>query len=126
MQDVDPNMDSLALLQYLNHELFVMIENTVSMDMLARLLSSQLVTRGEKHLLDKNRTYFKLLRQIISQGQQRGEISQAQSTGEICKAFAMFERALMYDWCLCGGDYSLPQYASQMMPLFLRGFREKE
>ena len=50
-----------------------MIENSVSLDLLARLYSSQLITRGDKHLLDHNRTYYKLLRQIVLQGQQRGE-----------------------------------------------------
>ena len=54
----------------LNRDLFIMIENSISLDLLARLYSSQLVTRGEKHLLDHNRTYYKLLRQIMAQGQQ--------------------------------------------------------
>jgi len=44
---------------------------------------------------------------------------------EIVKAYAMFERGLMYDWCLSGGEYSLVQYAREMMPLFLDGFRKK-
>lgn len=54
---------------YLNHELFAMIDGGISMDLLARLLSTQLLARGEKHLLDRNRLYFRLLRQIITQGQ---------------------------------------------------------
>ena len=40
---------------YLNQELFSMIENSISLDLLARLLSTQLITKGEKHLLDRNR-----------------------------------------------------------------------
>ena len=36
------------------------------MDLMARLLSTQLVTRGERHLLDHNRLYYKLLRQIVT------------------------------------------------------------
>ena len=52
---------------FLNQELFTMIENTIAIDLLSRLLSTQLVTSGEKHLLDHNRTYYKLLRRIIAQ-----------------------------------------------------------
>ena len=37
----------------------------------------------------------------------------------------MFERALMYDWCLCVGEYALSGYAARMMPVFLEGFRTK-
>jgi len=123
-----PNLpeDSLALLRYLNRALFETIENTVSIDLLARLFSSQLVTHGEKHLLDRSRTYYKLLRRIVIDGQTRGEIRSDFTVSEVTRAYAMFERGLMYDWCLSGGEYSLPNYADRMMPMFLSGFRAKK
>ena len=107
---------------YLNHELFLMIENKVPLDLLARLLSTQLVTSGEKHLLDHNRTYYRLLRKIIIEAQKCGEFRQNLSVNEIVKAYALFERAIMYDWCLCNGEYSLYQYSTSLLPTFLRGF----
>ena len=55
-----PDMTAWDKLLYLNHELFVMVENSVSLDLLARLYSSQLVTAGEKHLLDHKRIYYRL------------------------------------------------------------------
>ena len=110
---------------YLNRELFLMIDNSVSLDLVARLYSSQLITTGAKHLLDHNRVYYKLLRQIIMEGQQRGELRADVSVNEIVKAYALCERALIYDWCICNGEYSLCQYAREMMPVFLAGFRAK-
>ena len=53
---LDPEADAVDTLAFLNREVFGMIDNSVSMELLARLLSSQLVTRGEKHLLDRSRT----------------------------------------------------------------------
>lgn len=53
-----------------------MIENSVSLDLLARLLSTQLVTTSEKHLMDQNRYYFKILRKICTDGQRSGELRQ--------------------------------------------------
>ncbi len=120
-----PEMDAIEKLIFLNRELFTMIDNSVSLELLARLFSSQLVTRGEKHLLDRNRTYFKLLQQIVREGLESGELRGDMSANEIVKAYAMFERALMYDWCLSGGEYALARYAAQMMPMFLEGFRRK-
>ena len=35
----------------------------------------------------------------------------------------MYSAALIYDWCLCSGDYSLVTYADKMTPLFLKSFR---
>ncbi len=115
-------MGSLDQLIFLNRELFRMIEDTVSIDLLSRLLSSQLVTKSEKHLLDHDRTYYKLLRSIISAGQECGELREDVSVNDIVKAYAMYERAIMYDWCLCGGDYSLCSYSSRMLPLLLRAY----
>lgn len=115
-------MEYLDQLIFLNRELFRMIEDTVSIDLLSRLLSSQLVTKSEKHLLDHDRTYYKLLRSIISAGQECGELREDVSVNDIVKAYAMYERAIMYDWCLCGGDYSLCSYSSRMLPLLLRAY----
>ena len=126
MERPDLPENSIDLLQYLNRSLFETIENTVSIDLLSRLFSSQLVTHGERHLLDRSRTYYKLLRRIISEGQQKGEIRDDFTVGEVSRAYAMFERGLMYDWCLSGGEYSLPIYAERMMPIFLNGFRKDE
>ena len=122
-ETMDPEMDRFDQLMYLNRELFAMLENSISLDLVARLYSSQLVTRGDKSLMDHNRIYYRLLRQIVLQGQERGELRGDVTANEIVRAYALCERALIYDWCLSEGDYSLTQYSRTMMPMFLQGFR---
>ena len=124
-ETMSPDLGAMEKLVYLNHELFAMIDASISMDLLARLLSTQLLARGEKHLLDRNRTYFKLLRQIIADGQKAGQLRVDCTVNEIVKAYALWERALMYDWCLSGGEYSLVAYTDKMTPMFLESYREK-
>lgn len=102
-----------------------MIENSISVDLLARLFSSQLITKGDRHLLDQDRTYYKLTRQILREGQQNGELREDLSINEIVKAYAVIERGLMYDWCLCNGDYSLAQYSSNILPMVLEIYKKK-
>ena len=123
MEIMDPNRDAMEKLIYLNHELFAMIDGGVSMDLLARLLSTQLLARGEKHLLDRNRTYFKLLRQIITEGQRTGQLRTDRTVNEILRAYAMWERALMYDWCLAGGEYSVVAYTDSVPRMVLARYR---
>ena len=123
---MDPAMDAVEKLIYLNHELFAMIDSGVSVDLLARLLSTQLLARGEKHLLDRNRYYFRLLRQIVAQGREKGQLRRDRSVDEIVKAYALWERALMYDWCLCGGEYSLVSYTDRVTPMFLESYRSRD
>ena len=120
---MDPDMDAFEKLMYLNRELFAMIENSISLDLLARLYSSQLITRGDKHLLDHNRVYYKVLRQIVLEGQERNQLRRNVTVNEMVRVYALCERALIYDWCLSSGDYSLLQYGRTMMPRFFRDFR---
>ena len=123
-EDLPQEMGSFDKLIYLNRELFFMIENSVSLELLARLLSTQLITASEKHLMDHSRYYFKLLRRICMEGQQRGELREDVSVNEMVRAYALQERALMYDWCICGGNYSLTQFSAQNLPEFL-GYLKK-
>ena len=119
---MDPDLDPIEKLLYLNHELFLMIENTVSLDLLGRLLGSQLMAKNDRSLLDTNRTYFKLIRKIAMEGQEKGIFRSDLSTNDITKIYAMLERSLMYDWCLCNGDYSLQNYSAHVLPTLLKGF----
>ena len=121
-ETMDPAMGAMERLLFLNRELFGMIETSVSLELLARLLSTQLVTSGARHLLDHRRTYYRLLRQIIVEGQAVGELTADRGVGELVKLYALCERALLYDWCLCGGEYSLRAYAADVLPGLLCGF----
>ncbi len=107
-------------LLFLNEELFAMIENSISLDLLAELLSTQLVLRGEKSLLDRDRLYYQLLRKICSEGQESGEFRKDLSVNELVKLYAVAERALLYDWCICGGEYSLKTYGKSAMSVFMK------
>ncbi|MDO5409966.1 MAG: TetR/AcrR family transcriptional regulator [Lachnospiraceae bacterium] len=124
MEVMDDKMGSYEKLLYLNRELFAMIENSISVDLLARLLSSQLITRGEKSLLDRNRLYYRLLSRIIMEGQENGELRADLTVGEIVKAYAICERSFLYDWCISGGEYSLRSYSQRLLPVFLADFRK--
>ena len=120
-EQLKPEMHSFDKLMFLNRELFFMIENSISLDLLAKLYASQLTTKGERHLLDNKRNYYKLLRKIVVQGQKDNEITDEMNVTEIVKLYAMSERALIYDWCICNGEYSLSDYAKRVMPMFLSG-----
>ena len=117
-----PEMTAMEQLLFLNRELFHMIEDSISLDLLARLYSTQLTTNGEKHLLDHNRTYYKLLRKIIAKGQSEGQLSSRSNVNEMVKLYALCERALLYDWCLCAGEYALTEYSAKVLPGFLSSF----
>ena len=123
METIPSDMTSFDKLMYLNKHLFSMIEDRIDIDLLTRLYSTQLVTKGEKHLLDNKRFYYKLLRKIVAEGQQKNELTTNMTVNEIVKLYTISERALIYDWCLCNGEYSLSSYAKSVMPVFMSVIR---
>ena len=118
---MDPDLGPIDKLLLMNRELFLMIENTVSVSILSQLFSAQLLTRGERHMLDPDRTYYKLLRKIAVEGKEAGLFRDELTVTDITKAYAVYERGVMYDWCISGGNYSILQYSNTMLPLFLSG-----
>lgn len=122
-QEIAENLDfernTFDILMELNNELFSMIEDTISVELMARLYSTQVITHGERNLLDHDRYYYRFLRRIINTGKQRGELSESITVSEAVKMYALCERALIYDWCICNGEYSLRDYASKMLPILL-------
>ena len=117
--EIDIEGDSIELLLYLNTRLFEMIENTVDLELMKRLYATQLLTKSEKQLLDHDRVYYRLLRKIIMAGQKNGYVTTSESVNEIVKYYAFCERAILYDWCLVGGEYSLKESSNRQMRFFL-------
>ena len=122
-KQLDDSKNAVDNMLFLTRELCMMIENNIDIELLSRLYAQQLSKRGQKELLDRNRLYYRLLKKLTVQGQERGEITQQKSSAEIVRLYAIAERALLYDWCLHGGEYSLAEYAGSVMPLMLSAIR---
>ena len=124
-EQIDPEANSVDTLILLNHELFTMVENRIDLELIKRLYSTQLTTRSEKQLLDHNRVYYRLLRKIVIKGREKGEITTEQSVNEIVRYYAFCERAILYDWCLCDGEYSLVEHSNNLMQFFMQRIKNK-
>lgn len=118
-----PDMSSREKLLFLNHELFNMIETSVDIRLLAYLYSSQLITKDKKSLSDKKRFYFKWVTQILEEGLENGEFSNTSTAEELMNLYAMYERALLYDWALFKGKFSLTQRSDRLLPHLLDSFQ---
>ena len=119
---IDPDMSAYDKLLHLNHELFYMIETSVDISLLAFLYSSQLVTKDKKSLADSKRFYFKWITEILEDGLKSGEFKNTSTAKELMKIYAMYERAILYDWALYRGKYSLCEYSDRLLPHVLDTF----
>ena len=125
-EGLDFERNSFEILLELNRELFSMIEDMVSVELMARLYSTQVITHGERNLLDHDRFYYRLLRKIINNGKAKGELSEEMTVSEAVKLYALCERALIYDWCICNGEYSLHDYSGKVLPLLLGRLKKQQ
>lgn len=119
---LDPSLSAREKLLFLNHELFYMIETSIDIQLLAYLYSSQLVTKDNRSLLDAERYYFQMITEIIDTALRVGEFCCTSTSGDLIKIYAMYERALLYDWALCEGKYSLSEYSDRLLPHVLDDF----
>lgn len=120
---IDPELSSTEKLLILNKELFYMIETSVDINLLAYLYSSQLITKDKRSLLDKKRFYYKWITEIVEKGLACGEFKDTSTVDELVKIYAMYERAILYDWSLCKGKYSLSEYSLKLLPHILDTFK---
>lgn len=116
---LDPSADTFDTLIYLNQELFDMIDNKIDRDLISKLYSTQLVKRGERSLLDNDRFYYKLLKKLMTAGQERGDLTSDMSPNDMVRLYAMCERALICDWCLFNFNFSLKSYSKDLLPIMI-------
>lgn len=121
--EVDPSLSVSDKLLYFNHELFKMIEDTIDINLLASLYSSQLITKDRRSLLEDDRYYFTLLTELITEGLQTGEFKNTSTVDEMLKVYVLYERALLYDWTLYQGSYSLTEYSDKLLPHVIDRFK---
>lgn len=119
---IDPEMSARDKLIFLNHELFYMIETSIDYTLIAYLYSAQLITKDKRSLSDHKRFYFTWLTEILQEGLDSGEFKSTSSAQELMNVYAMFERALLYDWSLFKGKYSLSEYSTRLLPHILDAF----
>ena len=100
-----------------------MIETEIDIQLLASLYASQLTTEVDRSLLDTKRYYFTWLRETISAGLKSGEFANTSTLSELVHLYALYERAMIYDWVLYSGSYSLSNYSAALMPLLLERFQ---
>lgn len=116
MLNIDPNMNSYDKLLYLCYSVHDMIDKEIPIGLLASLYSSQVITKGDKHLQDQNRYYFQMIMQVVTEGQERGQITNEMPNYEIQKLYTLAERGIIYDYCISNGNYSLGEYTRKIMP----------
>lgn len=90
------------------------------------LYGLQVMTEGVRHILNPDRRYYQILRQLLKEGSEAGEIVSVHSYPVLTDMIASFQIGLTYNWCLQQGHYSLLQYGQELLNPFLESLRAVE
>lgn len=99
------------------------LENSRYSDLYSALYGLQVTTNGIRHILNQDRKYYKILRSILKQGQESGEIITTPSYAELTDMISSFQIGMTYTWCLQQQRFSLVDYFSQILIPFLESLR---
>nr|WP_076778265.1 TetR/AcrR family transcriptional regulator [Lachnoclostridium phocaeense] len=115
---MDTSAHSLIQLRQLNQYVFYYIEGNLNAEMVAALYQSQLSKQKEEHFLDPNRYYMKLVREILTEGQKKGEIRKDISAVQLAEHVLLLERGILTHWCVSGGRFPLGYQGSEYFRLY--------
>jgi AcrR family transcriptional regulator len=73
--------------------------------------------------LDKNRYMYKLLREVIRKGEEKGQLTRDMTADEIEEFLLVAARGVVYDWLVHEGNYNLEEkmakYIAEMRHMFV-------
>lgn len=114
-------MSCFDKLIWLNYEVHSFMEKKMDYRLLAYLYSAQIVKESFSSLMDRNRYYYRYIERIMEEGMKNGELTDRMPVSDMVKYFSMCERALVTDWCMNNGSYSLGEYSRELFPVMMQG-----
>ena len=126
VQELPKDMNSYDKLLHLCFTVHDFIDKEIPVDLLASLYSSQVTTKGDKHLVNRNRYFYKLVNEIVDEGQRRGQITRKLTYYEVAQLYIMCERAIIYEYCISNAAESLSDLTHKYMPLMFSSVKAEE
>ena len=109
---------------WLNYEVHSYMEKTMDYRLIAYLYSAQIVKESFSALLNRNRYYYRYVERIMDEGRRNGELTDKMLVGEMVNYFSMCERALVTEWCMNNGSFSLGEFSKKTFPMMMQGLKK--
>ncbi|MBU5627482.1 TetR/AcrR family transcriptional regulator [Oscillibacter sp. MSJ-2] len=119
-RDTDEN--AISKLHALNRVFLSKLEQTYDLDRASATCRFEVATKNRGSYIGSNRSYNRIIRTLIKEGQAKGEIRDDISFVELSKVYSLLERGIIFDWCISGGTYSFMEFGTRSMDILLRGY----
>ena len=119
------SMSCFDRLIWLNYEVHSFMERTMDYRLLSYLYSAQIVKESFSALLNRNRYYYRYVERLMEEGRNNGELTDRMTVSDMVRYFSMCERALVTEWCMNNGAFSLGEFSKQCFPVMMQGLKKQ-
>ena len=93
-----------------------------------RVVYSNILSSREfsKSMVDPSRNYFRIISELLEEGQRRGEITGTVSAQQMMADITMLCRGCIVDWCINDGQDDIAQHAASFIRCYIDGIRPEE
>ena len=106
-QSIDKTLGSFEQLLLLNRFMFDFMSHQIGRELLTSLYISQLSGTTGIRFWGEQRSFVKIILEIVKRGQERGEIRTDLACHALAADIVAEERSQLISWCLAGGTYDL-------------------
>ena len=106
-QSIDKTLGSFEQLLLLNRFMFDFMSHQIGRELLTSLYISQLSGTTGIRFWGEQRSFVKIILEIVKRGQERGEIRTDLDCHALATDIVAEERSQLISWCLAGGTYDL-------------------
>jgi AcrR family transcriptional regulator len=104
------------------HESEIYVVRKLGLDITKIVYSVLLKNNVDKaFIVDESRNLYKIIKEIIEEGQKSGEFRSDISADELCKMFIRCMRGSSYDWCLYEGNFDYIEDGQRFFSIFIDG-----
>lgn len=124
-EEYDENLHVVDNLISFNNYVLHAVESSSFCDFYNSLYGLQVMTDGVRHILNPDRRYYQILRQLLKDGIESGQILSQHTYTVLTDMITSFQIGITYNWCLQQKRYSLVQYGRDLMTPFLLSLRNE-
>ncbi len=117
--NMDKSQNAIEQLEKVSQYVCFFIDANVSYELLSELYISQLASRKQEAFLDPDRYYFRMVKEIIETGQDRGEIRSDMSSDVLAQHILLLERGILINWCVRAGQFMLSDKGHEDFKLYI-------
>lgn len=108
------------IVEFIDYQILYAVK--LGIDLIIQTYKSQ-IQHGNDFFISEDRVITVILKEIISEGQDKNEIRSDLSPEYITNYILRFSRGLLYDWCLHDGKYDIEETAHEALVRLIELFR---